>query len=259
MLHHGCEVPAEDAIRRTCEHPRCVNPLHLERQSVLHARRVEQLASELHERRQSEERERVARAERDRREDAEIRALRERVKPPPYMVQAATPEELPARRECRHCGADTERANLIQSRSSKTGLYRQIAQCRPCARATNAGWYRRSSQSPGGLVKRVVSSARKRARDTGMAFDLTHEFVAELYRRQGGRCALTDIAFEFNDFRTGWQSHPHNPSLDRIDSKGGYTQDNVRFVLLVVNVALRDWGLEVVLPALRALTKRQVA
>ena len=61
---------------------------------------------------------------------------------------------------------------------------------------------------------------------------MTEEFLDDLWDRQGGLCALTGLEMdrEAGDRITA-------PSLDRIDSTGHYTQDNVWFVLNAVNVA----------------------
>jgi hypothetical protein len=35
---------------------------------------------------------------------------------------------------------------------------------------------------------------------------------------------------------------PFSPSIDRIDTVGGYTTDNVRLVCVAANFALNQWG-----------------
>lgn len=79
----------------------------------------------------------------------------------------------------------------------------------------------------------LVSSARVRARDKGLAFDL--DVTQIQYRIDLGRCELTGIKF---DLEGGWNS----PSLDRINPALGYTMDNVRIVLTALNVMMNRWG-----------------
>lgn len=50
-------------------------------------------------------------------------------------------------------------------------------------------------------------------------------------------CALTGIKFDPYE-------RAFTPSIDRIDSSRGYTQDNVRVVCLAINYAINEWPIE---------------
>ena len=73
-----------------------------------------------------------------------------------------------------------------------------------------------------------------------------------LYERQKGRCEVTGFAFSMQRFATALVKHPFAPSLDRKDSHGGYTVDNVRLVYICVNFGMGQWGQEVYLHCARA-------
>jgi hypothetical protein len=88
-----------------------------------------------------------------------------------------------------------------------------------------------------GLLTKIKSRAKKFNRD----FNLTKEFIENLYFKQNGCCAVTAIPFS-NEKYNDYKRKPFAPSLDRIDSKMGYTQDNVRFVCSMVNAALGEFG-----------------
>lgn len=92
-------------------------------------------------------------------------------------------------------------------------------------------------------VAKMLKGARSRAHEFGREFDLTEEFVFELLDRQRCACALSGIEFDLSTSPT--RRRPYAPSLDRISTKGGYTKDNVRILTVVVNLALGDWGDEV--------------
>lgn len=81
---------------------------------------------------------------------------------------------------------------------------------------------------------RVLYDAKARALKKSMAFDLTKEWAAA---RWTGRCELTGAAFSFNVGKP-WA---FSLSLDRIDPKRGYTQDNCRFILWAVNRFKSDY------------------
>lgn len=89
-------------------------------------------------------------------------------------------------------------------------------------------------------IRRSLPRAKHRAKKKGMAFDLTEEWVLEQLERQGCKCALTGIPFLADE--EGYRVRALAPSLDRIDNAFGYTTDNVRIVVLAVNVMLSDWG-----------------
>lgn len=87
----------------------------------------------------------------------------------------------------------------------------------------------------------AVRAARTRARKRGFEFDLTVAWALDQAQRQQFRCALTGIEFYAAHGSTG-KVNPYVPSFDRIKAGGGYTQDNVRIVVLAINLMLLDWG-----------------
>ena len=63
-----------------------------------------------------------------------------------------------------------------------------------------------------------------------------------MYDKQAGKCSLTDISFVFYVSNEDSRTHPFSPSVDRIDSRKGYTKDNVRLVIWGINLAMGEWG-----------------
>lgn len=86
----------------------------------------------------------------------------------------------------------------------------------------------------------MVASTRTRARKRGFDFDLD-QYIPELQSRvDAGFCEVTGQPFDLSSGRKF-----NSPSFDRVDCSRGYTYDNVRVVLNLVNVALGDWGEDV--------------
>jgi hypothetical protein len=102
------------------------------------------------------------------------------------------------------------------------------------------------------LLRQLLSRARSRARRTKRSFDLSEEFVEELYQGQKGRCAVTGVHFHLEPFADAFVKHPYAPSIDRQLSSGGYTRDNIRLVCAAVNFGMGQWGEEVFLALVRA-------
>lgn len=98
--------------------------------------------------------------------------------------------------------------------------------------------------SRAGTVKNMNDSARLRAKKKGMTFELTREFIDGLITAQGDRCAITGIPFDYGE-STDFERRPFAASLDRINSKLGYSKDNVHIVCIVVNGAKSEYSQEI--------------
>jgi hypothetical protein len=75
---------------------------------------------------------------------------------------------------------------------------------------------------------RKVSVAKKRE------FNLTLDFLKELWNTQKGLCTYTGVSMKL--LLAGGHAVPFSASLDRISSAIGYIQGNVEFVCLFVNL-----------------------
>lgn len=93
-------------------------------------------------------------------------------------------------------------------------------------------------------IREGVFRAKTRAKAKGLEFGITVEWAIEQMKASDYRCPLTDIPFSVSESRASF-ARPHAPSLDRIDPKRGYTTDNVRVVVFVVNLMISDWGEDV--------------
>lgn len=80
-------------------------------------------------------------------------------------------------------------------------------------------------------------SARDRAKRHNLDFNLTFEYIKELWNKQEGKCALSGIqmTFQLQEGRT-----PTNVSIDKIDRTKGYTTDNIQLVCMACNQMKSD-------------------
>lgn len=85
----------------------------------------------------------------------------------------------------------------------------------------------------GGMNSRYVSNAERRAKKLNIPFNLDAKFLWDLYISQNKKCALSGVLLSFPPCNN--KQSEGNISLDRIDSKGGYTKSNVQWVHKIVN------------------------
>lgn len=91
---------------------------------------------------------------------------------------------------------------------------------------------------------RLMHSAKYRAKQINVYFDLSKEHLVKLWEDQDGRCAVSGRVFDLSRPAPDECVRANSPSLDRIDSKGGYVEGNVRLVCYQVNTALNQYGEE---------------
>jgi hypothetical protein len=74
-----------------------------------------------------------------------------------------------------------------------------------------------------GTISNKLMSAKKRARNDNLSFELDNAYVTSLWEQQEGKCAKTGV--ELGRIGDKWLS----PSLDRIDPLQGYIKGNVQW------------------------------
>lgn len=86
-------------------------------------------------------------------------------------------------------------------------------------------------------------TVKMRAKANDLAFDLTEDYIRQLYESQEGLCALSGLPMQKTSGR--WRDGtvgPYAATLDRKTPVKGYVRGNVRWVLHALNVALSNWG-----------------
>ena len=155
---------------------------------------------------------------------------------------------------CRKCGIEKPYSEFsVNSKGNRPSA------CRECMnRVERAGKRHRSEKVAAGFKKwraenrgrALTTVARHRAKVRGLQFDLDPENIQQ--RVDAGACELTGIPFDLTKPRA-WNA----PSLDRIDSTGGYTTDNVRVVLYSLNVMANTWGPQRILEIASAIMEQR--
>jgi hypothetical protein len=123
----------------------------------------------------------------------------------------------------------------VFARSSKDG--NKTVRARYCTSKGRAGY--------------MLRAAKSRANKNNAVCSLSIDWIEQKINQ--GFCELTGLPFDL-DYAADTSKNPYAPSLDRIDSKNkNYTPENTRVVLLAVNCALSEFGLETIRPILTAM------
>ena len=90
--------------------------------------------------------------------------------------------------------------------------------------------------------RQLGSSAKYRAKQIKVKYNLTKEYLIALWEEQNGCCAVSGRKFDLRKPPKGKCVRANSPSLDRVNSRKGYVKGNVRFVCYQVNTALNQYG-----------------
>ena len=98
-----------------------------------------------------------------------------------------------------------------------------------------------------------------RSRKKNCNYDITLQYLKELWEKQKGICPLTGWELILpRDTRKAWDvSNIRNASLDRIDSHKGYLQGNVRFISIMANLAKQSFVDEELIEFCKSVTEHQ--
>lgn len=136
---------------------------------------------------------------------------------------------------CPQCGKEffVEKRELARKKRENKDK-KNVFCSRSCAASSRKDW-----RSP---FRRIVSRARKCARNKQIKFDLNLNYLTDLWFKQKGNCSLSGVAMIIPEERE--ESHPNTGSLDRIDSNKGYVKGNVQWICLSLNYAKYRWSEE---------------
>lgn len=145
---------------------------------------------------------------------------------------------------CKKCGVLKPLAGFSRNKNLKDGLQWW---CKDCKKLHDGKRF----LVPKERATFLLRSAKQRTIKHGGSINITVEWVESKIIK--GVCEVTGIPFDLSpsNFK---RMNPFAPSLDRIDSRNrDYSETNTRVVLASVNVALGEWGLDVMRPIFKKL------
>jgi len=96
-----------------------------------------------------------------------------------------------------------------------------------------------------------LNECHSRSERMGFRYDLNLQTLADMWIAQKGRCVLTDQVMTFESGTVSLRN-PMRLSVDRIDSRGGYTKTNVRLLTHWANNTLSTWSDELFAQMIRS-------
>jgi len=113
----------------------------------------------------------------------------------------------------------------------------------------------KTATDPWKRAGQLLTWLRSRAAKRQYEFDLTREWAEK--KLEAGVCEATGIRFDFTKESASLRFNPFGPSVDRIDPKRGYVQDNCRMVVWIFNMAKSEWDDDAVLRMATALVEKR--
>lgn len=141
--------------------------------------------------------------------------------------------------KCCTCNNTLDFSFFNKSSSTKTGYNYKCRAChkiyrterKKCPeivekiRKNNRDYRKRKASDFDYRLEALLRAAKARAEEKGRAFDIDLLFLKEIYPSDG-KCPVFGIELKFGN--SGFREN--SPSIDRIDSSGGYTKDNVQTI-----------------------------
>jgi len=94
-----------------------------------------------------------------------------------------------------------------------------------------------------------ISSAKTNNKRNERPFNITMEYMLDLWKQQNGKCKYTNQSLFVE------KEHPAGLSIDKLQPKLGYTQGNVQWVAWAVNRAKGDLDEELFIQMCKAVVK----
>lgn len=117
----------------------------------------------------------------------------------------------------------------------------------------DCGCVNRSKGKVGLISNWYIGKYRTQAKIHGREFQLTKEYLWEIFQKQNGKCALTGIDLKFASTA---RSGDGNASIDRIDSSKDYIEGNIQWVHKDINYMKQEYDQEYFINMCNLITKK---
>lgn len=136
----------------------------------------------------------------------------------------SAPDETMA---CRVCAQVKPRSEFSATDGGKYIKHK----CRSCVQDANRRVYSGTYQQ---YLMRLGYSLKYARKKQGYEWEIESEDLIDLWQKQKGRCALTNVIMTHH--RDGSGNKAFNASIDRINPEVAYRKDNLQLVCYTVNI-----------------------
>lgn len=119
-------------------------------------------------------------------------------------------------------------------------FHKRETRCKSCTKIRQRNYYNDdierylAASAKAHLKSSMRTAGTERRKKLHSQSQVTTKVLIDLWRSQNGMCAITGV--QMTALRGMGHAVQTNVSIDRIDSNGGYTLDNIRLVCKAVNV-----------------------
>ena len=147
---------------------------------------------------------------------------------------------------CKRCSSEKKYSNfrqvnkeLSQNTKKRDGWWdiegkQRYSYCKPCEIKWSSERYRLNP------YRQIHYSAKKRALEKNVPFELTREDLKQLYENIPKKCPILGIKLEHTKIGTTKYQTDNSPSLDRMIPHKGYVKDNVMIISALANRIKQD-------------------
>ena len=142
------------------------------------------------------------------------------------------------RKRCTRCEVvyDDIAANFDIHHTTTAGSVSYTGQCKSCLFHIRSERIQRYKRDISLYCRRLLPAIRCRVKEENTNFNLTLEFLVDLWNKQSGLCYYTRDSMDLTAVTEDKKSpHLEFPSLDRLTPNEGYTQGNVVWCTWGVN------------------------
>lgn len=125
------------------------------------------------------------------------------------------------------CECDCGNIRNVNGSDLKSGNHKSCGQC-DCHIFIQGSWW---------------GEIQKNARRRGLKFELTKDYLYDLWKKQDGKCAMSGIKLYMPQKAREQRGPKCTASIDRIDNSIGYVVNNVQWVHKTVNKMHREYSI----------------
>lgn len=130
---------------------------------------------------------------------------------------------------CSKCG-EIKHVDCFHNSKASKNTSQKVYHCKSCVSAKQT----KRNMTEVGYKANLWQNLKTNAKRRGISVNIEKSDIEDMYKAQGGLCAVTGLPMQFSALESGKNSYA--VSVDRIDSDLGYTRENVRLVCARVNL-----------------------